>query len=88
MPLDEKDEEGTSARDQRLETERMIEETRRMLENTCAFLKCIREGEDAANQYVQQLKGTLENDLRRLERDRMERERRDGKEPQPHPAIE
>ena len=39
-----------------------------MLKNTRAFLARIREGEEATGRYIEQLKETLENDLRRLER--------------------
>ena len=57
----------------RLDTEGVIEERRRMLDHTRSFLECIGEGDDAGRRYIDELRATLENDLRRLERDRLER---------------
>ena len=51
-------------------TDRLIEETERLLINTRIFLEHLEQSEEATRRYVEGLKTTLENDLRRLERDR------------------
>lgn len=52
--------------------DRLIEETEQLLTNTRRFLEHLQAGEDATRKYVEGLKETLENDLRRLERDKRE----------------
>lgn len=54
--------------------ERLIEETERAITNTRSFLEKLHDSEDKTRQYVETLTASLENDLRRLERDRRERE--------------
>ena len=52
------------------ETDRLIEETQQLLVNTKIFLERLQESEDATRKYVENLRETLENDLRRLKRKR------------------
>ncbi len=59
--------------------ERLIEETERAISNTRSFLDKLHESEEKTRQYVQTLTNSLENDLRRLERDRREREEHSNK---------
>lgn len=66
----------------RLEMQRMLAETHRMLENTRSFLKCLHDGDDAAHHYIEALKENLENDLRRLESKHLES---DGPPAEPAP---
>ena len=58
------------------QTDRLIEETEQLLINTRRFLEHLQAGEEATRKYVEGLKTTLENDLRRLERDRRESKKR------------
>ena len=55
--------------------ERLIEETERAIANTRSFLDKLHESEEKTRLYVETLTSSLENDLRRLERDRREREK-------------
>ena len=57
--------------------ERLIEETERAITNTRSFLDKLHESEEKTREYVQTLTASLENDLRRLERDRREREQQE-----------
>ncbi len=52
--------------------DRLIEETEQLLVNTRKFLEHLQAGEEDTRRYVEGLKETLENDLRRLERDKRE----------------
>ena len=54
--------------------EQLIEETELAITNTRSFLDKLYDGEEKTRHYIENLKSSLENDLRRLERDRRERE--------------
>ena len=54
--------------------EHLIEETELAITNTRSFLDKLYDGEEKTRHYIENLKSSLENDLRRLERDRRERE--------------
>ena len=57
------------------ESDQLVEETERLLANTRAFLDSLEQGEEATRKYVEEVKESLENDLRRLKRDRRERDK-------------
>ena len=59
--------------------DRLIEETERAITNTRSFLEKLHENEEKTREYVQTLTNSLENDLRRLARDRREREEHSNK---------
>jgi hypothetical protein len=68
MPLGTPNDDGRMfAGGDRLGTQRLLAETRRMLENTRTFLKQAANGDDATRLYLEELKGNLENEVRRLE---------------------
>ena len=54
--------------------EKLINDTERRLENTRKFLDDLREAPPEARRYVDGLKTTLEHEVRRLEREREEKE--------------
>ena len=64
---------GVFAPDGSPQIDRMIEDTEQAIANTRSFLDKLHDSEAATRQYVENLTSTLENDLRRLERDRRER---------------
>jgi hypothetical protein len=59
------------------EGDQLVEETERLLANTRAFLDSLEQGEEATRKYVEEVKESFENDLRRLKRDRRERDKED-----------
>jgi hypothetical protein len=54
--------------------DRLIEETEFQITNTRAFLERIHDSEEKTRKYIEELTNHLENDLRRLERERSESE--------------
>ena len=60
------------------EVERQIAETEELLRNTRALLDHLADGEGETRRHINELKESLEKDLRRLETERREREGRDG----------
>ena len=65
---------GVFTPDGSLGIDSLIEETERAIINTRSFLDKLHDSEEKTRHYVETLKSSLENDLRRLERDRRERE--------------
>lgn len=65
---------GLFAPDGSPRADRLIEETEHAIRNTRAFLEKIQKGEEATRRYVENITAHLESDLRRLERERRERE--------------
>ena len=53
------------------ELENHLESTEAMLAHTRAFLNHLAESEEESRRYVEQLKESLENDHRRLEKERL-----------------
>jgi hypothetical protein len=56
--------------DRSKDMDRLIEETERQIANTKTFLDHLHQGEEKTRQYVEEVKATFENDLRRFERNR------------------
>jgi 5-bromo-4-chloroindolyl phosphate hydrolysis protein len=72
---------GLFAPDGSPKIDRLIEDTERAIANTRSFLEKIHESEDETRKYLETLTNSLENDLRRLERDRRERKEMELKSP-------
>lgn len=71
MPLGKQKDDGDMfASGDRLEVDRMLSETQRMLHNTRSFLESIHEDDDAARDYVETLNKNLKNEERRLKQQR------------------
>jgi len=58
------------APDRSEDIDRLIEETERQIANTKTFLECLHHGEEKTRRYIEEVKTTFENDLRRFERNR------------------
>ena len=56
--------------------DRLIEETERQITNTKLFLDRLHQGEEKTRRYVEEVKTTFENDLRRFQRSRGENDNR------------
>ena len=54
--------------------DRLIEETEQQIANTRLFLERLNHSEERTRRYVDELKASFENDLRRFQRDRRENE--------------
>ena len=54
--------------------DRLIKATEQQLNNTKLFLERLHQGEEKSRRYVEKVKATFENDLRRFRRNRSERE--------------
>ena len=52
----------------------LIDETEQQIANTKLFLERLQQGEEETRRYIEELKSSLENDLRRLERTRRKRD--------------
>ena len=63
---------GLFAPDGSPKIDRLIEDTERAIANTRSFLEKLHENEEKTRKYVETLTNSLENDLRRLVRDRRE----------------
>ena len=50
--------------------DRLIEEAERQIANTKLFLERLNQGEEKTRRYVEELRATFENDLRRFRRSR------------------
>ena len=61
---------GRFAPDGSPQNDRLIKETEELLINTSKFLEHLQASEEDTRKYVEELKENLENDLRRLRRDR------------------
>jgi hypothetical protein len=57
------------------EMDHLIEETERQIANTRRFLEHLQQGEEKTRHYVEEVKATFENDLRRFERSRGKKNR-------------
>ncbi len=60
------------------EIDNLVEETKERLENARAFLDRIEDGQERTRRYLEEFAATLENDLRRLEKNRDDAARHDG----------
>ena len=65
----DQEEMGVSIQSGNPETERQIEETKVLLRDTRALLDQIADGEDKTRRHIEELKDSLEEDLRRLKAD-------------------
>ena len=63
------------------ETERQIEETKVLVRDTRALLDHIADGEDKTRHHIEELKRSLDEDLRRLKGERRDSERKEGEKP-------
>lgn len=70
----DKDRMGIFAPQRSPQIEHLIEETELAINHTRSFLDKLHNSEEKTRRYVETLKASLENDLRRLERDRRDRE--------------